>query len=134
MILPIAPRPAVIKHVKTRREFQWRESSTSVGIVSLTPLEFPHTGSVVIQYTREEGGGLTMTNSADVVERRPQTLGGHPLVKGTRVAVWVLKANYLRGMSVDELAEDYGLPVDVVQQALRWADPYSVEDLGAPVD
>lgn len=134
MILPIAPRPAVIKHVKTRREFQWRESSTSVGIVSLTPLEFPHTGSVVIQYTREEGGLPMAAFASPQITRNDAVLHGVPIVAGTRIPVWVISEYAADGLSPEEIAGafDDTLTPAQIRTVLAAVQGLSLKSLGAP--
>jgi len=47
--------------------------------------------------------------------------GGRPTVKGTRVSVDDILEALANGWSVEEVAENYRIPVEAVYEALRYA-------------
>ncbi len=51
----------------------------------------------------------------------PGRRGGRPTVKGTRVAVDDIVEALASGWSVEEVAENYRIPVEAVYEALRYA-------------
>jgi len=52
-----------------------------------------------------------------VADRR----GGRPTVKGTRITVDDILEALANGWSVEEVAENYRIPVEAVYEALRYA-------------
>lgn len=55
------------------------------------------------------------------IEIDPDVQGGKPVVEGTRVPVHVLVGSLAGGMTVEEVAEEYGVEVADVQGALEYA-------------
>ncbi|MCD6348772.1 MAG: DUF433 domain-containing protein [Candidatus Korarchaeota archaeon] len=51
----------------------------------------------------------------------PGRRGGRPTVKGTRVSVDDILEALANGWSVDEVAENYRIPVEAVREALKYA-------------
>ena len=51
----------------------------------------------------------------------PGRRGGRPTVKGTRVAVDDIVEALASGWSVEEVAENYRIPIEAVYEALRYA-------------
>ncbi len=51
----------------------------------------------------------------------PRRRGGRPTVKGTRVAVDDILEALASGWSVEEVAENYRIPVEAIYEALRYA-------------
>ena len=51
----------------------------------------------------------------------PGRRGGRPTVKGTRVSVDDILEALANGWSVDEVAENYKIPVEAVREALKYA-------------
>ena len=50
----------------------------------------------------------------------PRIAFGNPIVDGTGISTAVLAQRYKAGDSIDELAEDFGLSRDAVEQAIRY--------------
>jgi uncharacterized protein (DUF433 family) len=46
---------------------------------------------------------------------------GKPVIKGTRVPVFVVLHELANGMSPEEIADEYGITVDDVRAAIRYA-------------
>ena len=55
------------------------------------------------------------------LEVAPDRRGGRPTVKGTRVTVDDILEALASGWSVEEVAENYRVPVEAVYEALRYA-------------
>ena len=51
----------------------------------------------------------------------PGRRGGRPTVKGTRITVDDILEALASGWSVEEVAENYRIPVEAVYEALRYA-------------
>ena len=51
----------------------------------------------------------------------PGRRGGRPTIKGTRITVDDILEALVNGWSVDEVAENYRIPVEAVYEALRYA-------------
>ncbi len=51
----------------------------------------------------------------------PSRRGGRPTVKGTRVSVDDILEALASGWSIEEVAENYRIPVEAVREALRYA-------------
>ena len=51
----------------------------------------------------------------------PGRRGGRPTVKGTRITVDDILEALANGWSVEEVAENYRIPVEAVYEALRYA-------------
>ncbi len=51
----------------------------------------------------------------------PGRRGERPTVKGTRIAVDDILETLANGWSVEEIAENYRIPVEAVYEALRYA-------------
>ncbi len=52
------------------------------------------------------------------VERNPLKLGGTPLLKGTRMPAQAVLDNYLDGLSPEEIAQVFELPLSAVRDFL----------------
>ena len=55
------------------------------------------------------------------IERRPDVLGGQPVVRGTRVPVRALVGGLAGGMSIDEVCASYRVTPADVRAALKYA-------------
>ena len=51
----------------------------------------------------------------------PDRRGGRPTVRGTRITVDDILEALASGWSVEEIAENYRIPVEAVYEALRYA-------------
>ena len=51
----------------------------------------------------------------------PGRRGGRPTVKGTRITVDDIVEALANGWSVEEIAENYRIPIEAVYEALRYA-------------
>ena len=51
----------------------------------------------------------------------PDVVHGKPVIRGTRVPVEVVLGGLAAGMSVSELAQEYGLTRPQIQSAIRYA-------------
>ena len=49
-------------------------------------------------------------------------LGGQPAVFGKRVSVSFIVDLIAEGLTIDEVAEDYDLPIDAIEEAIHFAD------------
>ena len=61
-----------------------------------------------------------LNDFADVVDIRPQVMGGSPTLKGRRLETAALSSLYRAGDPVSEIAEAYDLPLPVVNRALAF--------------
>ena len=50
----------------------------------------------------------------------PQFVSGSPCLAGTRIPTWVFPGMHEGGDSIEELAEDYCITVERVEQAMEW--------------
>ena len=64
----------------------------------------------------------------DRIERRPEILGGQPVVRGTRVTVRVLVGSLAGGMTIEEVCSSYRVTADDVCAALGYAAQLLDED------
>jgi uncharacterized protein (DUF433 family) len=62
------------------------------------------------------------------------TLGGKPVVKGTRVPVDLVLGQLASGMTMEEVASEYDLTIDAIRAALGYAAERMSEEvvLGFP--
>ena len=51
----------------------------------------------------------------------PETMGGKPVVRGTRVPVQVIIGSLAGGMAVDEICREYRVAQEDIQAALAYA-------------
>ena len=51
----------------------------------------------------------------------PETMGGKPVIKGTRVPVQVVVGSLAGGMTVEEVCQEYRLAPEDVRAALAYA-------------
>lgn len=59
--------------------------------------------------------------SGDRIAVRPDVQHGRPVIKGTRVPVHILVGSVAGGMTLQEVADEYGVTVDDVKAALEYA-------------
>jgi uncharacterized protein (DUF433 family) len=64
----------------------------------------------------------------DRIERRPDILGGQPVVRGTRVTARVLVGSLAGGMTIEEVCASYRVTADDVRAALAYAAQLLDED------
>ena len=57
-------------------------------------------------------------SACPLVEIDPQRVGGRPVLKGTRMPVEDLIANFDYGVSVAEISEQFGIPPETITQLL----------------
>lgn len=68
------------------------------------------------------------------IARDPLIASGHPVVKGTRIPIWLLAGMHRNGYSAQQISESFErLPVDVVNRVLLQIMYMRPEDLGGPV-
>lgn len=61
-------------------------------------------------------------NEFDQIEINPDVMGGQPVIRGTRVAVYMIVDAIAEGDTADDVLEAYPfLTKEAVQQALRFA-------------
>jgi uncharacterized protein (DUF433 family) len=53
---------------------------------------------------------------------------GHPVIEGTRVPVSVIVGQVAAGLALSEVADEYGITVDDVQAALRYASTIMAQE------
>jgi uncharacterized protein (DUF433 family) len=64
---------------------------------------------------------LTDEEIAKRVKRNPEIYGGRPIIRGTRIPVWVIADGQFQGLSIDEIIDDFpDLTVEDVEAALAF--------------
>jgi uncharacterized protein (DUF433 family) len=58
----------------------------------------------------------------DLVEIDPERMGGRPVLKGTRMPVEDILANYEYGVSIETIAEQFRISPDTVRSLLTYAE------------
>lgn len=67
------------------------------------------------------------------IERNPQTCGGEPVIKGTRVTLRTVLASLADGDGVDEILRDFPtLTEEAIHAVISFAATSAQEDLPAP--
>lgn len=61
-------------------------------------------------------------SKCDLVEVDPLRVGGRPVLRGTRMPVEDIIANFRYGVSVEEISEQFQIPVDTIKAVLRYAE------------
>ena len=61
-------------------------------------------------------------SKCDLVEVDPLRIGGRPVLRGTRMPVEDIIANFQYGVSVEEISEQFQIPVDTIKAVLRYAE------------
>ncbi len=61
-----------------------------------------------------------------LVERTPEIQGGAPVLLGTRMPVEAIVGNFDYGLSVDEIAEQFEIPLDIVDAIVSYATSHRV--------
>lgn len=61
-------------------------------------------------------------SKCDLVEVDPLRVGGRPVLRGTRMPVEDIIANFQYGVSVEEISEQFQIPVDTIKAVLRYAE------------
>ncbi len=74
-------------------------------------------------------GSRSVVEIAPGITISPDVRFGHPVLKGTRVPVEKVVARIAAGMSPHEVAEEYGLELEEVYCALRYAVQLLSEEL-----
>jgi uncharacterized protein (DUF433 family) len=67
-------------------------------------------------------------NLGERLERRPDVLGGQPVVRGTRVPVRALVGSLAGGMTLEQVCASYRVAVEDVRAALSYAVELLDED------
>ncbi len=58
----------------------------------------------------------------DRIEINPKKLGGKPVIKGTRIPVYLILEMLANGMSIDEILREYPeLTEEDIREAIRYA-------------
>lgn len=57
-----------------------------------------------------------------LVEIDPSRISGRPVLKGTRMPVEDILANYEFGVSVGEISEQFGIPPETIRDLLSYAE------------
>ncbi len=83
---------------------------------ALIRVEWDNSGSPIrlFPYTRKE-----REDAPDLIVIDPAVSGGRAVIKGTRVAVDVIAERFEAGDSVADLAMDYELEPDAIEEAIR---------------
>jgi uncharacterized protein (DUF433 family) len=58
-----------------------------------------------------------------LIEMRPTIAFGRPVLAGTGIAAEVVAGRFRSRESTDALAEEYGVPAAVIEEAVRWEMP-----------
>jgi uncharacterized protein (DUF433 family) len=61
-----------------------------------------------------------------LVEIDPLRVSGRPVLKGTRMPVEDIIANYEYGVSIAEISAQFRIPVYIVSQLMRYAEGFNV--------
>ena len=61
-------------------------------------------------------------SECSLVEVDPRRVGGRPVIKGTRMPADDLVANHEYGVSIKEIAEQFRIPVAIVQELVIYAE------------
>jgi uncharacterized protein (DUF433 family) len=61
-----------------------------------------------------------------LVETKQGVQSGAPVLRGTRMPVAAIVANFDYGVSVDEIAEQFEVPVDCIQAIVAYAQSHRV--------
>jgi len=69
----------------------------------------------------EVGRTMTILPGYKQLEIVPNRRGGRPTVKGTRVTVDDILEALANGWDVEEVAENYRIPVEAIYETLRYA-------------
>lgn len=69
-----------------------------------------------------------MMNLGERLERRPEVLGGQPVVRGTRVPVRALVGSLAGGMTIEQVCASYRVTDEDVRAALGYAAQVLDED------
>ncbi len=67
-----------------------------------------------------EGPLGALNDFADVVDIRPQVMGGSPTIKGRRLETAALSSLYHAGDEISEIADAYDLPHAIVERAIAF--------------
>lgn len=67
-------------------------------------------------------------NLSERLERRPDVLGGKPVVRGTRIPVSVLVGALAGGMTIEQVCASYRVTAEDVRAALSYAVEVLDED------
>ena len=59
-------------------------------------------------------------SGCSLVETNPNKVSGVPILKGTRVQADAVVLNFDSGSSVDEISENFGIPVRSIELVLRY--------------
>ncbi len=57
-----------------------------------------------------------------LVEIDPLRVSGRPVIKGTRMPVEDIIANYEYGVSVDEISEQFQIPAQIITELLSYVE------------
>jgi uncharacterized protein (DUF433 family) len=60
-------------------------------------------------------------SNCEIVEINPHKVSGVPILKGTRVQADTIVENYEGGSDVEEIAENFAIPVAMVREVLAFA-------------
>jgi len=60
-----------------------------------------------------------------VVEVDPLRVGGRPVVKDTRMPVDDIVSNYEYGVSLEEIAQQFGIETEIIQNVLSYAERHN---------
>lgn len=61
-------------------------------------------------------------SKCDLVEVDPSRVSGRPVLKGTRMPVEDIVANYEYGVSVHEISRQFGIDCEIVRDLLTYAE------------
>jgi uncharacterized protein (DUF433 family) len=61
-------------------------------------------------------------SNCPLVEVDPLRVGGRPVVKGTRMPVEDIIANYEHGVSINEIATQFQIPATIIKELLSYVE------------
>lgn len=62
-----------------------------------------------------------MNEKKNKIEINPKIMSGKPIIKGTRVPIYVILGALAAGMNYKEIAEEYGIKLDDILSCLKYA-------------
>jgi uncharacterized protein (DUF433 family) len=65
-------------------------------------------------------------SASEFVETKPEVQSGAPVLRGTRMPVDAIVANFDHGLSATEIAEQFELPTERVEAVLTYAKSHRI--------
>lgn len=74
-----------------------------------------------IAVIRRAGATLDWSG-CELVEVDPSRVGGRPVLKGTRMPIEDILANFEYGLSMEEISEQFGIEIETIHSLLTYAE------------